>query len=120
VLAAGPHIRGSYGFAAPPRRLSAGHGGAPELEQAREVADRQQAGEPAVLDHDAATTEERDKEFVRRERRFGAFSRSMTLPDGVGAKEIKATTHDGVLELTIPLPKEAAAEPVTITPTAGK
>ena len=66
------------------------------------------------------TAEEKDKEFVRRERRFGAFSRSMTLPDGVDAKEIKATTDDGVLELTIPLPTEAAAEPVTITPTAGK
>ena len=66
------------------------------------------------------TSEEKGKEFVRRERRYGAFSRSMTLPDGVDANEIKATTHDGVLELMIPLPKEAAAEPVTITPTVSE
>jgi hypothetical protein len=30
-----------------------------------------------------------------------------------------ATMHDGVLEVTIPLPKEAAKEPITITPTAA-
>ena len=65
------------------------------------------------------TSEEKGKEFVRRERRYGAFSRSMPLPEGVDPKKIKATTSDGVLELTIPLPKEATAEPVKITPTAG-
>ncbi|HET9739014.1 MAG TPA: Hsp20/alpha crystallin family protein [Solirubrobacteraceae bacterium] len=65
------------------------------------------------------TSEEKGKEFVRRERRYGAFTRSMPLPEGVDPKKIKATTSDGVLELTIPLPKEAAAEPVKITPTAG-
>ena len=62
--------------------------------------------------------EEKGKHFVRRERRYGAFSRTMTLPDGVDPKKIKASTHDGVLEVTIPLPKEKAQEPVTITPTA--
>jgi HSP20 family protein len=65
------------------------------------------------------TTEETGKQFVRRERRFGAFSRRMALPEGVDPKKIKATTHDGVLEVTIPLPKEAAKEPITITPTAA-
>ena len=65
------------------------------------------------------TSEEKDKEFVRRERRYGAFSRTMPLPEGVDPKKIKATTTDGVLELTIPLPKQATAEPVKITPTAG-
>lgn len=65
------------------------------------------------------TKEEKDKEFVRRERRYGAFSRSMPLPDGVDPKKIEAKTHDGVLEVRIPLPKEAAQEPVTITPTVG-
>ena len=62
------------------------------------------------------TEEEKDKQFVRRERRYGAFARTMTLPDGVDPKKIKARTRDGVLEVTIPLPKEKAQEPVTITP----
>ena len=54
-----------------------------------------------------------------RERRYGAFSCCMTLPEGIDPKKIKAITHDGVLEVTIPLPTEAAKEAVTITPTAG-
>ena len=62
--------------------------------------------------------EEKGKQFVRRERRYGAFSRTMSLPDGVDPKKIKAKTHDGLLEVTIPLPTEKAREPVTITPSA--
>jgi len=65
------------------------------------------------------STEEKDKGYVRRERRYGAFSRSMPLPAGVDPKKIKASTKDGVLQVTIALPKDAAKEPVTITPTAG-
>jgi HSP20 family protein len=65
------------------------------------------------------TTEETDKTFVRRERRYGAFSRSMPLPEGVDPKKIDAKTADGVLEVTIPLPKEASHEPVTIKAKAG-
>ena len=64
-------------------------------------------------------TEDKEKHFVRRERRYGSFSRSMALPAGVDAKRIKAKTHDGVVEVTIPLPKEAKKEAVTITPTAS-
>ena len=63
--------------------------------------------------------EEKDKHYVRRERRYGFFSRSMALPPGVETKSIKAKTHDGVVELTIPLPIEATKETVTITPTAA-
>lgn len=64
-------------------------------------------------------SEEKDKRYVRRERRYGAFSRSMALPAGVDAKQIKAQTHDGVVEVTIPLPRETEKEAVTITPTAA-
>jgi HSP20 family protein len=63
--------------------------------------------------------EEKDKNYVRRERRYGYFSRSMALPSGVDAKKIKAKTHDGVVEVTIPLPKEGKKESVSITPTAA-
>ena len=38
---------------------------------------------------------------------------------GVDASKIKAKTHDGVVEVTIPLPKEAKKETVKITPTAA-
>jgi len=65
-------------------------------------------------------TEAKDKDnYVRRERRYGSFSRSMALPAGVDSKKIKASTRNGVVEVTIPLPKEASKEPVRITPTAA-
>jgi HSP20 family protein len=47
--------------------------------------------------------EEQKKRYMRRERRYGSFSRTLPLPEGVEAKKIKAKTHDGVLEVTIPL-----------------
>jgi HSP20 family protein len=63
--------------------------------------------------------EEKDERYVRRERRYGSFSRLIALPAGVDPKKIKATTRDGVVEVSIPLPKQARKEKVTITPTAA-
>jgi HSP20 family protein len=63
--------------------------------------------------------EEKDKQYVRRERRYGSFSRSMALPAGVDASKIQATTKHGVVEVTIPLPTEAKSGKVTIRPTAS-
>ena len=40
--------------------------------------------------------EETDERLVRRERRYGAFSRRMPLPEGIDPKKIKAVTRDGV------------------------
>ncbi|MGD0386446.1 MAG: Hsp20/alpha crystallin family protein, partial [Solirubrobacteraceae bacterium] len=59
-----------------------------------------------------------DRLFVRRERHYGSFSRSMDLPHGVDVKRITAQTHDGLLEVTIPLPDETKEERVSLTPTA--
>jgi HSP20 family molecular chaperone IbpA len=41
------------------------------------------------------------------------------MPPGVEAKKIKAKTHNGVVEVTIPLPREAKKEAFTITLTAA-
>ncbi|HMD52411.1 MAG TPA: Hsp20/alpha crystallin family protein [Solirubrobacteraceae bacterium] len=62
--------------------------------------------------------DEKGQHFLRRERRYGSFSRSMALPPGVDAKKIKAKTRDGVVEVTIPLP-QATKKKVEITPTAA-
>ena len=62
------------------------------------------------------TKEEKDKDYVRRERRYGSFSRSIALPRNVDADKIDATCHDGVLELTVPLPSAEETKPVQITP----
>jgi HSP20 family protein len=72
-----------------------------------------------VLGEHEEHKEETNKHFVRRERRFGSFARSLALPPGVDVARITAKTHDGMLEVTIPLPEEAKTEPVSITPTAA-
>jgi HSP20 family protein len=68
--------------------------------------------------HEESKSEQKG-DFMRRERRYGAFSRSMSLPKGIDPKKVHATTKDGVLEVRIALPKRATHEPVTITPTAA-
>ena len=57
--------------------------------------------------------------YVRRERPFGAFSRSIPLPSGVDAQAITAQTRDGAVEVTAPLPGEAPAQKVVITPASA-
>jgi HSP20 family protein len=65
------------------------------------------------------TKEEKGKRYLRHERRYGSFSRSITLPEGVDPGKISAHTHDGVLEVKVPLPKEKGEhKKVTITPKA--
>jgi len=43
--------------------------------------------------------------IVRRERRFGSFSRSFTIPDKTKAEDIKTSYKDGVLTIVIPKEK---------------
>lgn len=63
--------------------------------------------------------EQKEKSYLRRERRHGSFMRSMALPEGVDPEKIKAKTKDGVVEVMIPLPAESKNERITITPTAA-
>lgn len=63
--------------------------------------------------------EEKEEDFVRRERSFGSFSRSMVLPKGVKADDIEATTENGVLEVTIPVPEAEEKRKVEIKPKSG-
>jgi HSP20 family protein len=73
--------------------------------------------EDDVLTVSGEHTEESEEErgdYMRRERRFGSFSRSMTLPAGVNLEDIESTTKDGVLEVTIPLPQAEERKPVEI------
>jgi len=62
---------------------------------------------------------EKEGDYVRRERSYGAFSRSLALPAGVDPGQVKAETKDGVVEVTIPVPEEGGNEKVAITPTAA-
>lgn len=52
--------------------------------------------------------------FFRLERPTGAFSRTLTLPQGVDADAISATFADGVLEVSIPKPEQAKPRRIEI------
>lgn len=68
--------------------------------------------------------------FFRYERRFGSFTRTLGLPQGVKDSDIKAATKDGVLEIHVTKPEETKprriqigvgdSNPQTIEGTAAK
>lgn len=47
-------------------------------------------------------SEDKDKHYYRMERSYGAFQRTLALPDDANADEIKAKLDKGVLKLEIP------------------
>ena len=58
--------------------------------------------------------EKKGRNFLRRETIYGTFERSLALPQGVKADAIQATYEKGVLELTMPAPKDLAAQKIPI------
>ncbi len=52
--------------------------------------------------------------FFRLERPTGAFSRTLTLPQGVDADAISASFVDGVLEVSIPKPEQSKPRRIEI------
>jgi HSP20 family protein len=52
-----------------------------------------------------AEHEAKNDGYVRVERAFGSFSRSLTLPQGVDPEAVTARFENGVLEVTIPKPE---------------
>jgi HSP20 family protein len=58
--------------------------------------------------------EEQHEGYYRLERATGAFSRSLTLPEGIDPDAVAATFANGVLEVRIPKPAEAKPRRVQI------
>lgn len=55
-----------------------------------------------------------EKDYFYREVAYGKFSRTMTLPEGVDAEKVKANYKNGVLEVTMPAPKQLASKKIQI------
>jgi HSP20 family protein len=53
--------------------------------------------------------------YLLLERPYGAFSRSLTLPDGVDPDRLQAHVDDGVLSVVIPKPERSKPRKVNIT-----
>ncbi|KAI0832032.1 HSP20-like chaperone [Trametes gibbosa] len=61
------------------------------------------------------TEERNDNGYVVKERRYGKFSRSLPVPQGVKSEEIKASIEDGVLTVTYPRTSpEQAPKKITV------
>ena len=62
-----------------------------------------------------AEHEGREEGFHRVERSFGAFSRSLTLPQGIDADAVTASFDRGVLEVRVPKPEERRPRRIVIS-----
>jgi HSP20 family protein len=61
-----------------------------------------------------AEHEDKREGYVRVERAFGAFRRSLTLPEGIDPEAVQASFENGVLEVRIPKPEERKPRKVAI------
>jgi HSP20 family protein len=61
-----------------------------------------------------ATEKRENGPYRQREVRYGTFARTLTLPAAIEAEKVEARYHNGVLEVRVPLPVEAAPKRVAI------
>ena len=62
----------------------------------------------------AIDKEIKEENYYRRERSFGSFYRSFTLPTTVNPEDIKATYKDGILTVEVPKTEEKKPKQITI------
>jgi HSP20 family protein len=73
-----------------------------------------------IRGHRESTQESRERDYYHREVHYGAFERSIQLPEGISAGDIKASYHSGVLELRAPLPTQSKPHKVAVTVESAK
>lgn len=72
-------------------------------------------GETLTIKGEFKEEEDVQKEnFIRRERRYGTFSRSLSLPSSVDVDKAEAEFENGVLKLTLPKAEEAKPKAIQV------
>lgn len=66
-----------------------------------------------TAEHKEETSDNSNKNYIRRERRYGALSRSFDI-EGIDANKISACYNNGVLELELPKVVEVTPEAKTV------
>ena len=61
-----------------------------------------------------AEDEAKREDYLYQEHRYGAFSRSVTLPSGLNTDEAEATFDNGILTLTIPKAEEVKPKQIKV------
>jgi len=64
--------------------------------------------------------EVKEKNYLRREVSYGAFERRLNLPEGASVDQVKATFKNGVIEVSIPVPKEIEGKKIPLEVEAEK
>jgi HSP20 family protein len=62
----------------------------------------------------SADNEAKEDNYYRRERTYGRFERSFTLPANVDPDKIKADYNDGVLKIEVPKPENQKPKQITV------
>ena len=68
-------------------------------------------------------SEQKDAGVQRTERQYGYFYRSIPLPDGANVEQAQAKFHNGVLDISIPIPEQQSNRrsiPIQAESTASK
>jgi HSP20 family protein len=65
------------------------------------------------------TEEQSDERFYRFERRFGTFSRTFGVPQGVTEDDVSAEYRDGVLEVHVRKPEQPKPKRIQVGSAAG-
>jgi HSP20 family protein len=72
-------------------------------------------GDTLTVKAETLEEEEIDREsYLRRERRYGSYCRSVTLPGGVESDQAEADYSDGVLTLTFPKAEEVKPKSIKV------
>lgn len=59
--------------------------------------------------------EEKKADYYYHERRYGSFSRSLTLPSGLNTDKVEATFEDGVVTVAVPKTEAAKTKVIKVT-----
>ena len=72
-------------------------------------------GDTLTIKGETKTEEKVEKaNYIRQERRYGAFCRSLTLPTTIVAEKAKAEFENGVLTLTLPKAEEVKPKSIKV------
>ena len=80
--------------------------------------DIQMVGNTLTVSGEARFEAPEGRQYLVRQRQYGRFQTSVTLPDAADASQVKAGFEHGVLRLEVP--KSETAKPKRITLNAGK
>lgn len=61
-----------------------------------------------------AEEEVKEEDYLLQERRYGSFSRTVTLPDGLAIDRAEATFENGVLTIVVPKAEEARPKSIQV------